>query len=173
MFPDMAFLQNESHYWVQLATPRFLRHKGAASNTAFFEAHFFVRGIPLPCKIFWSVLIPLGLAHDCVEGHSLTCATWTNNVGTPDIYLYFLFLQNRQKIGICISEIQIDQNVKIHTKSQTTLIIKTFQINYLNNQKKKLFFSKKYIYGGQKRARALPSSEPLGSGAEGALLYMQ
>ena len=96
-----------------------------------------------------------------------------HNVGTPDIYLYFLFLQNRQKIGICISEIQIDQNVKIHTKSQTTLIIKTFQINYLNNQKKKLFFSKKYIYGGQKRARALSSSEPLGSGAEGALLYMQ
>ena len=56
MFPDMAFLQNESHYWVQLGTPRFLRHKGAASNTAFFEAHFFVRGIPLPCTIFWSVL---------------------------------------------------------------------------------------------------------------------
>ena len=103
----------------------------------------------------------------------MTCAIWTNNVGTPDIYLYFLFLQNRQKIGICISEIQIDQNVKIHTKSQTTLIIKTFQINFFNNQKKKLFFSKKYIYGGQKRARALSSSEPLGSGAEGALLYMQ
>ena len=127
---------------MQFTTPHFARHI------------FFCQRNTLPCTIFWSVLIPLGLAHNCVEGHSLTCAIWTNNVGTPDIYLYFLFLQNRQKIGICISEIQIDQNVKIHTKSQTTLIIKTFQINYLNNQKKKLFFSKKYIYGGQKRARA-------------------
>ena len=42
MFPDLAFLQNESHYWVQLATPRFVRHKGAVYNTAFCEAHFFL-----------------------------------------------------------------------------------------------------------------------------------
>ena len=53
MFPDLSFFQNESHYWVQLATPRFVRHKGAVYNTAFCEAHFFfVRGIPYLVQFF-------------------------------------------------------------------------------------------------------------------------
>ena len=97
MFPDLAFSQNESHYWVQLATPRFVRHKGAVYNTAFCEAHFFCQRNTLPCTIFWSVLIPLGLAHNCVEGHSLTCAIWTI-MQAPQTYIstfFFFFCCNR------------------------------------------------------------------------------